>query len=89
MGVDAAVPEGRYEVSPGDAAGGCTTTSTPTAATTVAVDVADRMLSTVTAAGTVYDEWGRIPKLPAALTSTATSEVASVTYYAMNHRTPT
>ena len=65
---------------PSDAAGGCTTTSTPTATTTVNVDDADRMLPTGTATGTVYDPWGRITTLPAALTSTPTAGVAGVTY---------
>jgi RHS repeat-associated protein len=58
-------------VTPADATGACSTTTTPISAQaqTFAYDAADRLTSSGTAAGVAYDTNGRITTLPASLLS--------------------
>jgi RHS repeat-associated protein len=65
-----------------DNGGTCTTSTTPTASQDLQYDNADRMTATGPASGTVYDAWGRITTLPAALTSTPAAGAATSSYYA-------
>jgi RHS repeat-associated protein len=69
-------------VYPGDADGACLTGTSPSSSQTVAVDAADRLLDSGSAAGIGYDAWGRVVSVPAGLTSTGAAGAAAVTYYA-------